>query len=680
MASAPKAKKILYEFEMHGETYSDDYHWLREKENPEVLKYLKEENDYTQEVMSDTDGMQAELYKELRGRIKESDQSVPVHWDNYFYYIRTEEGDEYPVYCRKKDSLDSPEEVLLDQNQLAQGHEHCSLGTFKISPDHKLLAYSVDFTGSERYTIFVKNLETGETLSDEIVDTVSRVEWFSDSQTFLYLLRKPEDMRPYQVKRHRLGQKDDEVLFEENDEKFYMALYKSRSRKYIFVSSESKLTGESRYIDADNTDSSFTVLLPRETNHLYYPEHHSNNFYIKTNADGAKNFKLIRTPIKAPQKEHWETIIEADEAVFLSGFEVFDKYIYVFERSDGIKKIKVLSILDGSHHYIDLPEAVYETHTSANPDFFSESFFFTYSSLITPETVYRYDTIDKTLEVLKQKEVLGGYSTEDYVVERIYAEASDGAKVPVTIARRKDTPTDGTAPGWLSGYGSYGYSYPVGFDSNEVSLLDRGFVCAIAHVRGGSDKGRGWYEEGKFLNKKNTFTDFIAVTESLIDKKYIARDKLLISGGSAGGLLMGAVINLRPDLFAGVIAGVPFVDVINTMIDPTISLTVMEYEEWGDPNDKEYFDYIRSYSPYDNVEAKDYPNMLVTAGLNDSRVQYWEPAKWVAKLRDKKKDNNMLLLKTEMGHGHSGATGRFEYLKEIALEYAFLLKVLGRHK
>ncbi|PCI21329.1 oligopeptidase B [Candidatus Wolfebacteria bacterium] len=675
----PKAKKIPHETVYHGDTRIDEYFWLREKTNPEVITYLKDENTYTKEIMKDTEDAQAQLYKEMKGRIKETDMSVPVKIDNYYYYTRTEEGKQYPIYARKKESLDSAEEILLDQNILAEGYEYFQLGVFDVSPDHSLLAYSVDTNGSEEYTIFIKNLDTGELLSDQITHTYHSFEWINDSQTFFYSVLD-ETKRPHKVYRHTLGTdtKEDTMMFHEPDGKFFVNLYKTRTEKYIMILSGSKVTSEVRAMDADEPTSQFEIIQPREKGIEYYVHHHGDTFYIRTNKN-ALNFKVMKTSVETPTKENWKEVIAHDDNISITDIDLFKEYLVISQREKGLEKINIINVLDDTHHFIPFPEEVYTVGVSSNPDFNTNTLRYSYSSLTTPSSVFEYDMEARTQELKKQKEVLGGFNKDDYIAKRIVARAPDNEEIPMSVVYKKDLYKKNEAnPLLLTGYGSYGISSNPYFSSNIISLLDRGFVYVIAHIRGGSELGEHWYEQGKYLNKKNTFTDFIACAEHLIKEDYTAPESLAIWGGSAGGLLMGAVSNMRPDLFNAVVADVPFVDVINTMMDPTLPLTIAEYEEWGDPNEKKNYEYILSYSPYDNIEAKDYPHMLVLGGLNDPRVQYWEPAKWVAKLRDMKTDNNTLLLKTNMGAGHGGSSGRYEYLKEAAFIYAFIVDMLQK--
>ncbi len=670
----PIAKKLERLDTINGVVLKDDYYWLRERESEEVLDYLKAENKYTDDMTEHLKPLQDELYKEMVARINEDDASVPVKKGDYYYYSRMEKGKNYSINCRKKGSLDAKEEIILDENILAEGKEYCRVGEMEVSPNHKLMAYAVDFSGSEEYDIYIKNLETGELLSDKIEKTAGSLVWANNNTTFFYTMLD-ETHRPYQMYRHDLGGKTDKLVFEELDGMYFLYPYKEKNGKFIYAYLGSKVTTEMHFMDANNPDEGFKVLQPRRKGLEYSVANHGDDFYIVTN-DNALNFKLMKTSVKTPGIEHWTEVLPHDANVLLSSVETFENHLVLYGRKGGFKHINVTDLRTNESHDITFPEPVYTYWSSDNPEFEGNTIRFTYSSMITPRTVYDYNLDTKKLDTKKVYEVKGGFEKSDYVVERLEATADDGTKIPISVAYKKGIKRDGSNPCYLYAYGSYGSSTEPYFSTIRVSLLDRGFVYAIAHIRGGSEMGRQWYEDGKFLKKKNTFTDFINCAEHLVKEKYTASDKLAIAGGSAGGLLMGAVVNMRPELFNTVVAHVPFVDVINTMLDETIPLTVVEYEEWGNPNDKTYFDYMLSYSPYDNVEAKDYPNILITAGLNDPRVQYWEPAKWTAKLRATKTDSNTLLLKTNMGAGHGGASGRYEALKEYAFEYAFVLDKL----
>ena len=665
---------------VHGEARVDNYFWLREKSNPEVIAYLEAENKYTEAMMQHTEDFQEQLYQELLGRIKETDLSVPEKIDDYHYYTRTEEGKQYPIYCRKQGNLEAAEEILLDQNALSEGHEYLEVGVYEISPNHQLLAYSTDTTGGESYTLYIKDLNTGQLLADQIPNTYYSVEWASDNQTLFYTTLDAAK-RPYKLYRHQLGSDPaaDPLIYHETDESFFLDISKTRSKAYLLMELENINTSEVRYLEADQPTGDFNVVSPRQSELEYSVEHHGDQFFIVTNAD-AVNFKLMRASVNNPSRANWQEMIPHREAVKLDGVSAFQNHLVISEREDGLQKIRVRNLATDEEHAVTFPEPVYTVRQGRNPEFNTTTLRFNYASLVTPMSVFDYEMDARTRELKKQDEVLGGYDPSLYESERIFAKAADGTPVPISIVYKKGLTKDGGNPLLLYGYGSYGINSDPYFSSNRLSLLDRGFIYAIAHIRGGEEMGRAWYEKGKLLHKKNTFTDFIACAENLIAEKYTASDKLVIQGGSAGGLLMGAVTNMRPELFEIVVAKVPFVDVVNTMLDASIPLTVIEYDEWGNPNEKMFYDYIKSYSPYDNIEAKAYPHILVTAGLNDPRVHYWEPAKWTAKLRTLKTGDNWLLLKTEMGAGHGGPSGRYDYLKEMAFEYAFIFDLLGIDK
>lgn len=660
-----------------GDTLVDNYAWLREKTNPEVLQYLEDENAYTRAMMKSTKRFQKKLYKEMLNRIKETDESVPVKIDSFYYYNRTVKGRQYPIYCRKQGTLDAKEEILLDQNALAAGQKYCVIGEFKVSPDHNLLAFAVDFNGSEKHLLIFKDLNTGRMLPDTIRDVSYGLEWANDNRTIFYTTLDTI-LRPDKLWRHQLGQKpgSDVMVYHEPDEMFYLSIAKTRSRAYLLLYLGSQITTEVHYLPADQPDGKFRLFSSRVNGIEYSIDHHGDKFYILTN-ENAINFRLLVTPIAKPGKDNWREKITHRQDVMLSGIDLFRDHLVVYERENGLEKIRVENLTSGATHYVDFPEPVYTLDGDDNPDFETSILRFRYTSLVTPRSVYDYDLENKTRELKKQDEVLGGYDQTKYASERIFAVAEDGVRVPISLVYKKGMVKSSTSPLYLYGYGAYGYPSEARFSSIRLSLLDRGFVYAIAHVRGGGEMGRPWYEDGKLLHKRNTFTDFNACAETLINEKYTSPDKLVINGGSAGGLLMGAVVNMRPDLFKVVVAEVPFVDLINTMLDRSIPLTVIEWEEWGNPNTDKYYAYMKSYSPYDNVGRKDYPHMLITTGLNDPRVAYWEPAKWTAKLRVMKTDNNTLLLKTDLGKGHFSASGRYDYLKEVAFEYAFIFDKLG---
>ena len=673
----PIAEKQPQVLELHGEQRVDNYFWMREQNNPKVIGYLEAENAYTNAMMQHTEALQTRLYEEMLSRIKETDLSVPYRKDDYYYYSRTEEGKAYPIFCRKKGSFDAPEQVLLDQNELAKEHEFLSLGVLQVSPNHQILAYSIDTSGAEQYTLFFLDLKTFELYPESIPETNYSLAWANDNKTVFYT-KIDEANRPFQLFRHTLGNSVDEdaLIYQESDDAYHLYVGKTRSQAYILMSLGSTITSEVHYLDANHPTDSFQLMHPRNTGVQYDVDHHSDDFYIVTNEE-AINFKLMKTPVVSPAKENWQTVIPHREDVMLSGVSLFANYMAIYERKGGLPIGRVQNLSTQEEHNITFPEPTYNFYESSNPEFNTTILRFSYTSLITPQSVFDYDMETNERELKKETEVLGGYDRNQYKSEWLIATAKDGTQIPISIVYKQGIKKDGKNPLYLTGYGSYGVSYPASFSSNRLALLDRGIVFAIAHIRGGEEMGRKWYEDGKFLKKKNTFTDFIACAEYLIGEKWTSSDRLAISGGSAGGLLMGAVMNMRPDLFKVVVADVPFVDVVTTILDTSLPLSVMEWEEWGNPNDKVYYDYMKSYSPYDNVEAKDYPDLLIVAGLNDSRVKYWEPAKWTAKLRELKTDNNILLLKTNMGAGHGGASGRYESLKELAFEYAFVLDRLG---
>ena len=670
----PLAKKVPKELVNHGDKRVDDYFWLRDRKDPDVVAYLEAENKYTEARMKHTEELQKRLYDEILGRIKETDLSVPEKIDRYLYYSRTEKGKQYPIYCRKEDRADAKEEVLLEVNELAKGHKYYRIGAFDVSPDHRLLAYSFDTNGSEIYMLRVKELATGQLLKDEIPNTYYSVEWANDNRTLFYnTLDKAH--RPFEIRSHVLGTdaKDDKIVFQEPEEKYTVQISKTRSRAYLMLGISSTTSSEFRYLPADKPEGEFRVLEPRRKDVLYGVDHHSDHFYIRTNEGDAKNFKLMKAPVTDPSRKNWREVMPHNRAVMIEFVAAFRDHLVVARRVKGLRQVRVIHLATGKEHDIEFPEPVYTVFPARNPEFNTTTLRFSYMSLVTPQSVYDYDMDARTRVLKKQYEVLGGYDPGRYQSERIFAKAADGVEVPISLVYRKGMERNGKNPLLLYGYGSYGSPTEPFFSSDRLSLLDRGFIYALAHIRGSSDLGRYWYEDGKLLKKKNTFTDFIACAEHLVKEKYTSPDRLAAMGGSAGGLLMGAVVNLRPDLFRAVIAKVPFVDVINTMLDASIPLTAQEFEEWGNPAEKKYYDYMKSYSPYDNVAAKNYPHLLVTTGLNDPRVAYWEPAKWTARLRTLKTDNHLLILKTNLGAGHGGPSGRYERIKETAFDYAFLL-------
>ncbi|MFW0714479.1 S9 family peptidase [Pedobacter sp. N23S346] len=681
-AKAPVAEIIPHQRVIHGDTVVDNYYWMIDyfKKGPDstkVVNYLKAENQYLNEMMKSTDAFQVDLFKEMKGRIKEKDESVPVFRNGYFYYSRTEDGKQYFKYCRKKGSLTAPEEVLLDVDEMAKGHSYFSANGFKVSPDNKLLAFGVDKFSRRQYTIQVKNLETGEIYKDAITNTEGPGAWANDNKTLFYTSKNPVTLLSEKIKKHTLGAdaKTDVVVYDEKDNTNYIGVGKSKNGKYIFVASQGTLTSEFKMIDADHPENDFKVFSARSKDVLYSVMPVDGKFLILTNWN-AKNFRLMECPLDKTEKENWKEVIPHRTDVLLESAEEFKDYTVLSERKNGLTELRVLK-KNGGDYYIKFDEPAYDAGVGANPEYNSKTLRYSYTSLTTPSSVYDYDLEKKTQKLMKQQEVVGGYNPKDYVTERIFATAKDGTKIPVALVYKKGFEKNGQSPLLLYGYGSYGSNSDVYFSSVRLSLLDRGFVFAIANIRGGQEMGRQWYEDGKLMKKKNTFTDFIAAGEYLIDQKYTSKGHLYANGGSAGGLLMGAVVNLAPDLWNGVIADVPFVDVVNTMLDESIPLTTNEFDEWGNPKKKDAYDYMKSYSPYENVEKKAYPNMLVTTGLHDSQVQYFEPAKWVAKLRAMKTDQNVLFLKTNMEFGHGGASGRFDYLKEEALGYAFFFKLEG---
>jgi oligopeptidase B len=666
---------------LHDHTRLDNYFWLREKENSEVIAYLEAENSYTEAMTAHTKPLQEQLYKELVGRIQETDSSAPVRRGDYFYYSRTEAGKQYKIHCRKHGSMEANEEILLDENELAAATDYFRLGIFEISPNQQLLAYSTDTSGAERYTLVVKDLASGELLPDSIPNTMYSVEWANDNKTLFYTTQN-EAWRSDKVLRHTLGTEasDDIQVFHEPDELFNVYLYKTRDENYLVITSSSMETTEQHYLDASSPNAALTLLAPRRRGWRYFLQHRQGEFFILSNED-APNFKLMVTPVStgsrqavsSPSPEQWQTFIPHNPDKYLENVDLFAEHLVIYGRFNGLQTIDLHNFNSDSRQPIGFPEAVYATQTSSNPEFNSNRLRFIYTSLTTSDSTIELDM--NTLEwcVIKQEPVLGGYNADDYQAERTFATVPDGTKVPISLVYKKGLLRDGSNPCLLYGYGSYGASMPPAFDQKRLSLIDRGFVYAIAHVRGGKEMGRHWYDQGKWLHKKNTFTDFIACAQHLIDEKFTSREKLAVNGRSAGGLLMGAVTVMAPELFKVVVAGVPFVDIVSTMLDESIPLTVAEFEEWGNPKEKAFYNYMLSYSPYDNTKAAAYPNILITAGLNDPRVQYWEPAKWTAKLRALKTDNNLLLLKTHMGAGHFASSGRYDYLRDIAFEYAFLL-------
>ncbi|HRG54157.1 MAG TPA: S9 family peptidase [Bacteroidia bacterium] len=683
-ATPPVADKKEHWRTLHDDKVLDNYYWMYDyfgkgPDSTKVVDYLTAENTYTETVMSNTVKLQADLFTEMKARIKEKDESVPVFENGYYYYKRTEEGKQYYKYCRKKGNLNAPEEILLDVDKLAEGHAYYAVNGFNISPDNKLLAYGVDDVSRRQYTIHIKNLENGEVLKDAIANTEGYSSWANDNKTLFYVSKNPATLLSEKIKRHKLGEETskDVLVYEETDKSNYIGVSKSKNGRYILITSQATTSSEIKIIDASKPEDAFKVFQPRIKDVLYDVIPLSDKFLIRTNNDNAKNFKLMECPLDKTTVVNWKEVIPHRTDVLLKDVSEFKDFIVLSERKQGLVQLRVKHLNDNKEHYIEFPEKAYSAYLDENPEYSSTTLRYGYTSLTTPSSVYDYNMLNKEKKLMKQQEVLGGYNSNDYTTERLYATAKDGTKIPISMVYKNGFKKDGKQPLLLYAYGSYGFSMDASFSSTRLSLLDRGFVFAIAHIRGGQEMGRYWYEEGKMMNKKNTFTDFISCGEFLVNEKYTSSQHLYAQGGSAGGLLMGAVINMAPDLWKGVIAQVPFVDVVNTMLDESIPLTTNEFDEWGNPKNKEAYFYMKSYSPYENIEKKNYPNLLVTTGLHDSQVQYFEPAKWVAKLRTMKTDKNILLLHTNMEFGHGGASGRFDYLKDIALNYAFLFSLEG---
>ena len=694
----PVARREPVAHVLHGDRRVDHYAWLRQKENPEVTAYLEAENTYTGDMMKSTEAFQEKLYQEMLGRILQTDLSVPCRLRGYLYFTRTEEGKQYALHCRRRDAENSPEELLLDLNQLAEGHSFLGLGSFEVSEDNRHLAYSIDTTGFRQYTLHVKDLSTSRTLAEGI-ERVTSVAWAADNRTLFYTVEDPVTKRSHRLYRHVLGSAEpDRLLYEEADERFRIAVERTRSGGYLLLTCASHTASEVRFLRADQPSAEFQLIAPREDNHEYYADHHPGPlsaehpghgsdasggiFYIRTNS-GGRTFRLMTASADRPSRESWREIIPNRPEVMLAAAHAFKTHLVLFEREGGLPYLRIVDLTSGApealaaSHRIEFTEPAYHASVGENPEFDAGHLRFQFESFITPRSVFDYDVQSRERILRKQQPVLGGYDSSQYVSERLQATASDGTRIPISIAYRRDTPRDGSAPLLLNGYGSYGISVPVNFSSNRLSLLDRGVIYAVAHIRGGGELGKPWHDAGRMKQKRNTFTDFIAAAEHLIAQRYTTSNKLAIEGGSAGGLLMGAVTNLRPDLFRIVVTRVPFVDVLNSMLDASLPLTVGEYEEWGNPQIADDYFFMKSYCPYSNLERKAYPAMLMKTGLNDSQVMYWEPAKYVAKLRTLKTDSNPLLLKTNMGAGHGGASGRYDYLREIAFDYAFLLTQLG---
>jgi oligopeptidase B len=698
----PVAKKVHTENDINGGKLVDDYHWLRDKQNPEVAEYLNAENAYTESVMKATDGLQKKLFDEMVSHIKETDVNVPYPYRGWFYYSRWEKGKQYPIYARKRipaggqkravglgspDQVDAPEEITLDQNQLAEGEKFMSLGGYSVSDDGNLLAYSTDNTGFRQYRLHVRDLATGKDLPDT-AERVGSIAWANDNKTLFYTIEDEQTKRQYRLYRHDVGKAGgsdaDQLVYEEKDERFNIGVGKTRSGKYLLMEVSSHTTSEIKYVAADSPNGDWQLIAPRQQDIEYYADHvvtpAGDEFFIRTN-DKGRNFRLVSAPVAAPGKNNWKEILPVRNDVMLDGIEAFKEFYVLNERENALPELTVVSIATGEKKRIAYPEPVYTVGPQVNREFDTGKFRYAYTSLVTPPSVYDYDVEQHTSTLLKQNEVPGGFDRTKYASERVWATTKDGVKVPISLVYRKDLKKqDGSNPLYIYGYGSYGFILSPTFSSNRLSLLDRGVVVALAHIRGGGDMGKPWHDAGRMMNKMNTFTDFVACTEYLVANKYGARDKVVMEGGSAGGLLMGAVTNLRPDLYRAVVSHVPFVDVMNTMLDASLPLTVAEYEEWGNPNEKRAYDYMLNYSPYDNLKRAAYPAILVKTSFNDSQVMYWEPAKYVAKLRTLKTDANPLMLKTNMAAGHGGSSGRYDALKEVAFDYAFMLTQLGVEK
>jgi oligopeptidase B len=668
---APTCDKKPHEMEIHGDVRMDNYYWLNDREDQDVLDYLNKENAYTDAVLADSKDFKEELFEEMVGRIKQDDSSVPYFLRGYWYYTRYNEGQEYPIYCRKDKDMDADEIIILNVNELAEGQSFCQIGGLSISPDNQMIAYGVDFVSRRVYTIYFKHLETGELLSQTIENTNGGATWANDNKTLFYTTKDKLTLRSDKIHRFNLELNQSEMIFHEEDETYNVHVGKTKSRAYLVMSAHSTLTSEHWCLSADDPGGTFSVFHPRERKIEYGVAHFKNEWYILTNWK-ATNFRLMKCGLINTEKSNWKEIIEHRDDTLLEGIELFNDHLVLEERSKGLTHLRIRQLSTKAEHYIQMDEEAYTCGTGTNPEFDSEILRFGYTSLTTPMSTFDYNMNSKHKTLKKQQEVLGGYDKLEYVTERMYVTARDGAEVPVSLVYKKGLKKDGNAPLLLYAYGSYGHSIDPYFSTFRLSLIDRGFVYAIAHIRGGEEMGRQWYEDGKLLKKTNTFHDFIDCGKHLIEQRYTSANHLYAMGGSAGGLLMGAIINMEPNMWHGVVAQVPFVDVVTTMLDESIPLTTGEFDEWGNPKDEAYYRYIKSYSPYDNIEEKAYPNMLVTTGLHDSQVQYWEPAKWVAKLRELKTDDNVLLLQTEMEFGHGGASGRFERIREIALEFAFI--------
>jgi oligopeptidase B len=673
----PVAEVKPYKLAKHGHTRTDNYYWLKERTDPQVISYLTAENDYLDRAFGHAKPLRTKLFEEFKTRIKQTDESVPYRKDGYFYYTRMENGKNYPVYCRKKGSLDAAEEVLLDGSKEAERHKYFSANV-EVSSGNNLIAYAADTVGRRFYDIRFRNLRTGVNLPDTIRNVAGSLAWANDNKTLFYAKKDPQTLRTYRIYRHVLGSDPakDQLVFEEKDDTFNSFVFKTKSKKYIIIGSRQTLSREYRFLDADRPGGEFKIIEPRKREHDYSVDHYGEHFYFRTNHN-AKNFRLMRAPVENPGLANWQEVIGHRPDTLLENIEIFRDYLVAVERRDGLRQFQVRPWTSGHPHYVEFEDPAYAASLTANVDFDTPLVRFEYSSLKAPQSVYDYDMKTKKRTLLKRTEVLAGFDSNNYVTERLYAPSHDGVKIPISVVYRKGFTKNGSNSMLQYAYGSYGLSVDAAFNPFTISLLDRGFVYAIAHIRGGQEMGRSWYEDGKLLKKKNTFRDFIAVTEYLVKEKYADQKRVYALGGSAGGLLMGAVMNMRPELYHGIIAAVPFVDVVTTMLDETIPLTTFEYDEWGNPNEQAFYEYMVSYSPYDQVEAKAYPNLLVTTGLHDSQVQYWEPAKWVAKLRAMKTDGNWIMLYTNMDAGHGGASARYKRYEEVALQYAFLINLAG---
>ena len=674
--SSPSADKIPQELIKHLDTRIDNYYWLNDKENPKVIDYLNKENNYTNNKLEPTEKLQKELFNEMKARIKEDDSSVPYFYNDYWYVKKFKKGKDYPIYTRRYMSLENKEEVLVDVNKLAKGHSFYNLGGISVSPDNKKLSYSADTISRRLYTTYFLNIETGKLYNEKIDNTTGSLTWANDNKTVFYSKKNLTTLRVNKIYKHKLetDPKSDELIYEEKDESFSVGVSKSKSEEFLFLNSRSTLTSEVRFLNANNPDGEFKIFNKKTSGHEYSVSHFKDNFYIITNKDNAKNFKLMKSSLNMTNEKSWENVIEHRKNVLLEGIEIFNDFLVVVERDSGLVKMNIKKWDKSDNYYLPIDGETYSLSPGTNIDFKSKKLRYSYSSLNTPTSIIDFHMENKSFEIKKKQEVIDDkFDESNYITERLWAKSHDNTKVAISIIRHKNTELNQSTPLLLYGYGSYGITLDPYFSSVRLSLLDRGFVYAVAHIRGSEYLGRDWYEDGKLLNKKNTFLDFIYSANHLIKNNYTSSEHIYAMGGSAGGLLMGAVLNLEPELFKGIIAAVPFVDVMTTMLDESIPLTTLEYDEWGNPNNEEYYDYMLSYSPYDNVQNKNYTNLLVTTGLHDSQVQYWEPAKWVAKLREYNKSDNIILLHTNMETGHSGASGRFEALKEVAMEYAFLI-------